>query len=70
MACGRALLNHQNDCSIGNALSVLTHYVKRYEPTYDITKAHKESLLDFNEAESNTFQDNFGSKVMRLIRLQ
>jgi len=66
MACGRALLNHQ-DCSIGNALSVLTHNVKIYEPTNDITK---EILLDFDEAESNAFQDNFGSKVMRVIRLQ
>ena len=46
MACGRALLNRQDGCLIGTALSVLTHNVKNHEPTYEIAKAHKEILLD------------------------
>ena len=68
MACGRALLNHQDGCSIGTALSVLTSNVKNHEPTYDIRKAHKEILLDFDDAEANAFQESFGNTVMSLIR--
>ena len=68
MACGRALLNHQDACSIGTALSVLTHNVKNHEPIYDIRKAHKEILLDFDDAEANSFQESFGNNVMSLIR--
>jgi len=68
MACGRALLNHQGGYSIGTALSILTRNVKNHVPTYDITNAHKEILLDFNEGESNAFQESFGNKVASLIR--
>ena len=65
MACGRALLNRQDRCSIGTtALSVLTHNVKNHEPTYEIAKAHKEILLDFDDAEANAFQESFGNSVM------
>ena len=45
MACGRALLNRQDGCSIGTALSVLTHNVKNHVPTYEIAKAYKEIYL-------------------------
>ena len=68
MACGRALLNHQDGYSIGTALSILTRNVKNHALTYDITNAHKEILLDFDEGESNAFQESFGSKVVSLIR--
>ena len=67
MACGRALLNHQDGVSIGKVLSVLTTNVKRYYPTYDIKKDHKEILLDFDDAEANAFCLAFGEKVTNLI---
>jgi len=68
MACGRALLNHQDGCSIGKALSVFTQNVKNQEPTYDIRNVHKEILLDFDNAEANAFQESFGETIMSLIR--
>ena len=68
LACGRALLNHQDGVSIGKALSVLTTNVRRYNPNYDIKKDHKEILLDFDDAEANAFRLAFGEEVINLIR--
>ena len=48
--------------------AVLTHNVKNHEPTYEIAKAHKEILLDFDDAEANAFHESFGNSVMSLIR--
>ena len=68
MACGRALLNHQDGKSIGKALSVLTHNVKRQYKDYDINRMHKEILLDFDDAESRAFIDTFGEPISNLLR--
>ena len=68
IACGRALMNHQDGYSIGKALSVLSNHVKKFYPSYDITTAHKEILLDFDEAEANGFQSSFGNNVSNLFR--
>ena len=63
MACGHALLNHQDGVSIGKALSVLNTNVKKYFPRYDIKVAHKEILLDFDNAEANAFCSAFGAEI-------
>ena len=55
MACGRVLMNKQDGSSIGRALSELSQNVKDYVPNYNIKVAHKEILLDFDEAEVNGF---------------
>ena len=68
IACGRALMNHQDGYSIGKALSVLSNHVKKFYPSYDIITAHKEILLDFDKAEANGFQSSFGNNVSNLSR--
>ena len=68
IACGHALMNHQDGHSIGKALSVLSNHAKKFYPSYDITTAHKEILLDFDEAEANGFQTSFGNNVSNLFR--
>ena len=35
---------------------------------YGITTAHKEIILDFDEAEANGFQSSFGNNVSNLFR--
>ena len=67
MACGRALLNHQDGKSVGKALSVLTHNVKRQYKDYDINIMHKEILLDFDDAELRAFMDTFGEPISNLL---
>ena len=42
--------------------------MKKFYPSYDITTAHKEILLDFDEAEANGFQSSFGNNVSNLFR--
>ena len=61
-------MNHQDGYSIGKALSVLSNHVKKFYLSYDITIAHKEILLDFDEAEANGFQSSFGNNVSNLFR--
>ena len=68
MACGRALLNRQDGYSIGKALNVLVENVKKQRNDYDIVAAHKEILLDFDDAEANAFIDTFGMEVSNLLR--
>ena len=68
MACGRALLNRQDGFSIGKALNVLVENVKKQRNDYDIVAAHKEILLDFDNAEANAFIDTFGMEVSNLLR--
>jgi len=68
IACGRALMNHQDGQSIGKALLVMSNHVKKFYPSYDITTAHKEILLDFDEREANGFQLSFGNNVSNLFR--
>ena len=68
MACGRALLNRQDGFSIGKALNVLVENVKKQRNDYDIVAAHKEILLDFDDAEANAFIDTFGMEVSNLLR--
>ena len=60
MACGRVLLNRQDGTSIGKALSRLECHVKNMYKDYNISRDHKEILLDFDEAESNAFTEAFG----------
>ena len=64
MACGRALLNHQDGKSIGKALSVLTHNVKREYKDYDINRMHKEILMMLSLEHSL-----FGEPVSNLLRV-
>ena len=68
MACGRALMNHQDGESIGKALLIFSSNIKQLFPTYEITSAHKEILLDFAESEANAFEQSFGSSVSNLLR--
>ena len=68
MACGSALMNHQDGESIGKALSVFSSNIKQFVPRYEITSAHKEILLDFAESEANAFEESFGSSVSNLLR--
>lgn len=68
MACGRVLMNRQDGDAIGKALLVLSDHVKEHHPRYDIKTAHKEILLDFDEAESNGFRQVFGDNITNLIR--
>ena len=67
MACGRALLNHQDGQSIGKALSVLRRNVKKQHKDYDINTVHKEILLNFDDAESRDFIDTFGEPNSNLL---
>ena len=62
MACGRVLINRQDGVSIGNALSKLECNVKSLYKEYKIGEKHKEILLDFDDAEANTFTQAFKSR--------
>ena len=68
MACGRVLLNRQDGLSIGKALSGLECNVKALHKEYNITRDHKEILLDFDEAESNAFSEAFGKEIKNILR--
>jgi len=68
MACGRALMNHQDGESIGKALSVFSSNIKQFFTRYKLTSAHKEILLDFAESEANAFEESFDSGVRNLLR--
>ena len=35
---------------------------------YDMTKAHKEILLDLDDAEANAFIESFGQSISNLLR--
>ena len=65
----QSLLNRQDGKSIGKALSVLTHNVKRQYKDYDINRMHKEILLDFDDVESRAFIDTFGEPISNLLRV-
>ena len=67
IACGRALMNRQDGYSIGKALATLVANVKEYVNTYSIITAHKEILLDFNDAEASGFRDAFGAEITNLF---
>ena len=64
MACGRAPLNQQDGTSIGKVLSVLVHNVSSRQNGYDITKPHKEILLDFDDAEANVFLQSLDNPLV------
>ena len=68
MACGRALLNRHDAISIGKALSILVYNVATQHHGYDVTKAHKEILIDFDDAEANAFVESFGQPISNLLR--
>ena len=48
-------------------LSKLVKNVKSQHKNYDIKKAHKEILIDFDDAEANAFTENFGD-VSNILR--
>jgi len=68
MACGRGLINHQDAKSIGIVLSKLAKNVKSQVKDYNIKTAHKEILVDFDDAESNAFAASFGQELLNIIR--
>ena len=68
MVCGRSLMNHQDGVSIGKALKVLSCNIKHLHPRYELKAAHKEILLDFDEAEANGFKESFGEEVTSILR--
>jgi len=68
IACGRALMNKQDGCSIDKALATLVGNVKEYNDTYDITAAHKEILLDFDDSEAAGFREAFGTNITNRFR--
>lgn len=61
-------VNKQDGFSIGKALNVLVENVKKQRNDYDIVVAHKEILLDFDDAEANAFINTFSMKVSNLYR--
>ena len=67
MACGRSLMNHQDGSSIGKTLKVLSSNVKQLHPRYELKTAHKEVMLDFDEAEANGFEESFGEEVTNIL---
>ena len=67
MACGRSLINHQDGSSIGKALKVLSCNVKQSYPRYELKTAHKEIMLDFDEAEANRFKESFSEEVTNIL---
>ena len=68
MACDYALMNRQDGYSIGKALATLVDNVKEYVHSYSITAAHKEILLDFDDAEACGFCEAFGAEITNLFR--
>jgi len=68
MACGRGLINHQDASSIGRVLSKLACNVKNQIKDYNIKTAHKEILVDFDDAESNAFATSFGQELLNIVR--
>ena len=68
MACGRVLLNRQDRTSIGKALSKLECNIKTLYKEYNISRDHKEILLDFDEVESNAFVEAFGKEIGNILR--
>ena len=67
IACGRGLLNRQDAESIGTVLSKLVENVKLYHSEY-IKTAHKEILVDFDDAESNALVTSFGQELSNVLR--
>ena len=53
---------------MGKALRVLSGNVKCLHPMYDLKAAHREILLDFDEAEANGFKETFGEEVGNILR--
>ena len=68
MACSKSLINHQDGSSIGKAFKVLSCNVKQLYPRYELKIAHKEIMLDFDEAEANEFKESFGGDVTNILR--
>ena len=68
IACGRGLLNRQDAASIGTVLTKLVNNVKCHYKDYDLKTAHKEILVDFDDAEANAFMECFGKDVSNILR--
>ena len=68
IACGQGLLNRQDAASIGTVLSKLVNNVKIQCKDYNIKTAHKEILVDFDDAKVNAFAESFGKDVTNILR--
>ena len=62
------MLNCQDAASIGTVLSKLVNNVKIQCKDYNIKTAHKEILVDFDDAEANAFTESFGNDVTNILR--
>ena len=49
-------------------LTKLVNNVKLYHSEYNIKTAHKEILVDFDDAESNAFATSFGQELLNVLR--
>ena len=67
MICGGALLNRQGVISTGKVLSVLVYNIITQYHGYDVTKAHKEILIDSDDAKANAFVKSFGQPISNLL---
>ena len=56
------------DLRIGTVLSKLVDNVKFFHDEYNIKTAHKEILVDFDDAESNAFVASFGQELSNVLR--
>ena len=68
MACGKVLLNRQNNTSIGKALSRLDCNIKTLYKEYNIARDHNEILLDFDEAECNAISKAFAKEINNILQ--
>ena len=68
MSTDNQLINRQDARSIGTVLSKLADNVKICHIEYNIKTAHKEILVDFDDAESNAFIVCFGQELSNVLR--
>ena len=64
----KGLINRQDVGSIGTVLSKLVDNVKFCHDEYNIKTAHKEVLVDYDDAESNAFVASFGQEFSNVLR--
>ena len=68
IACGRGLINREDARSIDTVLSKLANNVKICHNEYNIKTAHKEILVNFDDAESNAFIASSGQELSNVLR--
>ena len=68
MTCGRVLINCQDGISMGKALPKLDSNVTSMYKDYNIGEKHEEILLDFDDAEANSFTQAFGKSIANILQ--